>query len=79
MCAAYTLKRLNKYAQKSQMPVQDVPMPKGRIPEKWDAHRSLLGGMDSPAQFRRPWESRYIAEVLLIWVMIAGSTEQTGA
>lgn len=34
MHVADILKRLNRYAQKSQVPVQDVPMPRGPIPEK---------------------------------------------
>lgn len=74
------------------MLIQDVAMPTGQIPEKHNKHKWRLGGMDSPAESSRPWESRDmektgrrmgilgpITGVLLVVVVGAGSTEETNA
>lgn len=75
------------------MLIQDVAMPTGQIPEKHNKHKWQLGGMDSPAESKRPWQSRDMEKtgrrmgilgpitgvLLVVVVVVSGSTEETNA
>lgn len=74
------------------MLIQDVALPTGPIPETHNKHKWMLGGMDSPAESRRPRQSRDmektgrrtgilapITGVLLVVMVGAGSAEEANA